>query len=497
MLFLERGPHHRATTQRDWLGDVSDPDAAEARGYWPEPLHAVVDGRGSTCSARSASGSAARRCSTRRCSSGPSATTSTRCPAARIRPAAGRSATTRFRPYFEAAEELSRSAAIPTRCAEVRRPRCGAAGALARRGRGVEALRRKGLHPYRKHVGVRYLPGCAECFGRMCPRRCKMDGRSAGVEPALATGRAALIDGCEVLALRGTRRTDQPGRGDARRRDGCASRRASCCSPPAALDSPRLLLASASEDWPRGCANESGLVGRNLMFHLNERFAALAAPPDRSGGPVGAISLRDFYREGHAPRPCSVDGTARRLRQHPPLLRHKFEPRSRRAPGCCGRCCACRQWRRGGLGRAQVFVGMLEDLPRAGNRVVFDSGRPAADRVRVRGHAGAAPAAARAFRALIRPRFGGSRTFFLSREPELNIAHCCGTLRFGDDPATSVLDPCCRAHGLDNLYVADASFMPTSNGVNPSLTIAANALRVADQMAAALRDARSRAAANG
>lgn len=69
---------------------------------------------------------------------------------------------------------------------------------------------------------------------------------------------------------------------------------------------------------------------------------------------------------------------------------------------------------------------------------------------------------------------------FLGILPDLNYGHPCGTLRFGDDPAMSVLDKDCRAHGLANLWVVDASFMPTSMGVNPSLTIAANALRVAD-----------------
>ena len=66
--------------------------------------------------------------------------------------------------------------------------------------------------------------------------------------------------------------------------------------------------------------------------------------------------------------------------------------------------------------------------------------------------------------------------------PELNFGHPSGTLRFGTDPASSVLRPDCRAHELCNLWVSDASFMPTSMGVNPSLTIAANALRVADAM---------------
>ena len=63
-----------------------------------------------------------------------------------------------------------------------------------------------------------------------------------------------------------------------------------------------------------------------------------------------------------------------------------------------------------------------------------------------------------------------------------NTTHQCGTLVFGDDPRTSVLDPVCKAHDLDNLYVVDASFFPSSAAVNPALTIIAQALRVADHL---------------
>jgi choline dehydrogenase-like flavoprotein len=63
-------------------------------------------------------------------------------------------------------------------------------------------------------------------------------------------------------------------------------------------------------------------------------------------------------------------------------------------------------------------------------------------------------------------------------------AHQAGTARFGTDPATSVLDLDCKAHELDNLYLADASFFPSIGAVNPTLTIIANALRVADRIAA-------------
>jgi choline dehydrogenase-like flavoprotein len=61
----------------------------------------------------------------------------------------------------------------------------------------------------------------------------------------------------------------------------------------------------------------------------------------------------------------------------------------------------------------------------------------------------------------------------------VNLGHVCGTCRFGTDPKTSVLDPHNRAHEVDNLYVVDTSFFPSSAGLNPSLTVAANALRVA------------------
>ena len=71
--------------------------------------------------------------------------------------------------------------------------------------------------------------------------------------------------------------------------------------------------------------------------------------------------------------------------------------------------------------------------------------------------------------------------------PISGTAHQAGTARFGTDPATSVLDLACKAHELDNLYVADASFFPSIGAVNPTLTIVANALRVAEVIKAWLR----------
>ena len=63
-------------------------------------------------------------------------------------------------------------------------------------------------------------------------------------------------------------------------------------------------------------------------------------------------------------------------------------------------------------------------------------------------------------------------------------SHQCGTVRFGRDPAEAPLDPFCKAFDLDNLYVVDASFFPSSAAVNPALTVAAQALRAGEHIAA-------------
>jgi choline dehydrogenase-like flavoprotein len=76
------------------------------------------------------------------------------------------------------------------------------------------------------------------------------------------------------------------------------------------------------------------------------------------------------------------------------------------------------------------------------------------------------------------------RSLYLGQDiPIGGTAHQAGTMRFGVDPAQSVLDTNCRAHEIDNLYVTDASFFPSIGAVNPTLTIIANALRVGDHIA--------------
>jgi choline dehydrogenase-like flavoprotein len=122
---------------------------------------------------------------------------------------------------------------------------------------------------------------------------------------------------------------------------------------------------------------------------------------------------------------------------------------------------------------------MSEDLPRAENRVTLAAGG------RIQLHY--QPNNIRAHRRLVREmkrilRRLGLWIVVTHSHQHRNTTHQCGTLVFGDDPATSVLDPFCRTHDVENLFVVDASFFPSSAAVNPALTIAAQALRVADHI---------------
>ena len=135
------------------------------------------------------------------------------------------------------------------------------------------------------------------------------------------------------------------------------------------------------------------------------------------------------------------------------------------------------------VSRAVDWLAMSEDLPHAGNRVtVAPDGR-----IRLEYQPNNTAAHARLVletrRLLGRLGYWSPKVFAHSTGAQ-NTTHQCGTLRFGTDPRSSVLDPFCRAHDVENLFVVDASFFPSSAAVNPALTIAAQALRVADHMIA-------------
>lgn len=351
-----------------------------------------------------------------------------------------------------------------------------------------QVLCRNGLDPYGLHVGIGYVPGCGECGGYKCPRRCKSDAQTIFIEPALRSGRATLLTHCEVMRLEAD---EGAVRQIVYRRHGAVSRISARAIVLAAgaYHSPALLLRSANEHWPDGLANRSGLVGCNLMFHANEWLAVWPKAGLSTDGPRKTIGFRDHYvQSGMRLGSVQSTGMTASFGNISAFLmgRLALSP-IRRIPGASkllklGALIAVRMF-----GHATIFVMLIEDFGMPDNRITLDSADPT--KIHVRYDVGSdLRRRARHARRLLKRSFRGARTLSLQSAVQLNLGHACGTCRFGTDPASSVLDADCRAHGLDNLYVVDASFMPSSGGTNPALTIAANALRVGDLLARRLRE---------
>jgi len=131
--------------------------------------------------------------------------------------------------------------------------------------------------------------------------------------------------------------------------------------------------------------------------------------------------------------------------------------------------------------RATLWASTIEDLPYYDNRVIADREAKNGMRFEYR-YPEELKKRVASFQKRIARILGPHKIFNLSGKNNINYPHVCGTCRFGDDPETSVLDRNNRAHDVVNLYVVDASFFPSSAGINPSLTIAANALRVAEEV---------------
>jgi choline dehydrogenase-like flavoprotein len=133
------------------------------------------------------------------------------------------------------------------------------------------------------------------------------------------------------------------------------------------------------------------------------------------------------------------------------------------------------------VSRATDWLAMTEDLPNPDNRVrVASDGRIVLEFSP--NNTGAHAQLVDRLREILGRLGYWSPKVFAHSAGAKNTTHQCGTLVFGTDPRASVLDPFCRAHDVENLFVVDASFFPSSAAVNPGLTIAAQALRVADHI---------------
>jgi choline dehydrogenase-like flavoprotein len=344
-----------------------------------------------------------------------------------------------------------------------------------------------GLHPFPLPVGLIYDESapqfspcirCATCDGYPCLVNGKADAHVVCVEPALRYPNVTLRTRTRVMRLD----TDGPGRAVTRvvtDRDGQAETYSAdlVVVSAGAINSAALLLASASEHHPAGLGNSSGVVGRHLMMHNNSSLIAFSKIPNPTKFQK-TLGVNDFYfgdpaDDGTFPYPL---GALQMLGKNDATL-IAFDAPDAEDPVDLAR-------------HSMDFWLTTEDLPLPGNRVLL--GRDG--RIQLRYTQTDAEAHRR-----LRGKFEGLLDAIQCRDTVLPgyhylggrlglnaVAHQNGTVRFGTDPATSALDLNCKLQDLDNLYVVDSSFFVSSTAVNPTLTIIANALRIADHIAGRL-----------
>lgn len=343
-------------------------------------------------------------------------------------------------------------------------------------GGAAEAL---GLRPFRLPLAINYAEGegrhacigCTTCDTFACAISAKND-IATGLLPRLIAAGMELRPETVVVKLHrlGARLTEVE----------CIDKRTNSTMrysadrivlAAGALSTPLLLMASGLPG-----ANPAGdAVGRYLVRHVNGMtFAVFPRLPDRGASFQKQLAITDYYfgpgDDAAADEPRGRLGTLQSVQGPPAALVRANTP-----------------WPVGWIvtplmSRITGLLAMAEDQPRADNRLQIDRERrdrfglprlTVMHRYTERDEAARNALLRRARRIL---RQAGGRVFYDHRIR--TFSHASGTVRAGLDPKTSPLDPWCRFRGIDNLFVTDASFMPTSGAVNPSLTIAANALRV-------------------
>jgi choline dehydrogenase-like flavoprotein len=358
-----------------------------------------------------------------------------------------------------------------------------------------DSLCKAGLHPFHLPLGIlldekdgRATPTsiCIRCDafdGFPCLLNGKADAQVVCVDPALAAHpNLTLLTNAYVSKLE----TDAAGRSvtglrvthDGHEESYAADIVVVACG---ALSSALLLLRSANDAHPNGLANGSDQVGRNYMRHNQSVLMALLREPNPTVFQK-TLAVSDFYFRsddwefplGLIQMCATSHGEQIRGEAMPEWLSWFPEmPFDKMAQ------------------HSMDFWLSSEDLPRPENRVsIGHDGRVILDITE--GNMEAHHRLKKKLEHLM--SVAGAHPVLLERKlylgkdiPIGGTAHQAGTLRFGRDPASSVLDVDCKAHGIDNLYVTDASFFPSIGAVNPTLTIIANALRVADRIADRMR----------
>lgn len=314
---------------------------------------------------------------------------------------------------------------------------------------------------------------CDTCDGFPCLVQAKSDAQVIAVDPALEQLNVHLLTHAYVERLE----TDPAGgsvtKVIASTGEGRQELTADVVVVAAgAINSAALLLRSANDKHPNGLANSSDIVGRHYMCHNNSALLAISKQPNPTTFQK-TIGLNDFYfRSDDWDFPL---GHIQMLGKSNAVMLEAEAPAF--APGMALDFMAK---------HAMDFWVTSEDLPQPENRVRLDDKgniRLEYKENNLEGH--------KRIVAKLKGMLGEIGcddkllpcSLYLGKKiPLAGTAHQCGTVRFGNDPKTSVLDVNCKAHDLDNLYVVDGSFFVSSTAANPALTIMANALRVGEHL---------------
>jgi choline dehydrogenase-like flavoprotein len=336
----------------------------------------------------------------------------------------------------------------------------------------VEQLKAQGLHPSPLPLGLREnCVFCNTCNSFPCKIHAKSDAEVCAVKPATSYPNVTLWTNATARKLF----TDRTGK-KVEAVEIEHGRRIEKVSAPliivscGAVNSAALLLRSSSDKHPRGLANSSGLVGRRYMAHLATMMQGFHPLKKNDTVFQKTVAINDFYWKG--PNSNYPLGQIQSQGRTHGVMAQTVVPQ---VP-----LWAYEMW----VARGVDWLAMTEDLPSPDNKVTLAEG----GRIRlsykpnnVRAHQELVNEAKRILKKL------GFWIVMTHSHKAKNTTHQCGTLVFGTNPGESVLDTYCRTHDVDNLFVVDASFFPSSAAVNPGLTIVAQAIRVADHIKRAFR----------
>ncbi len=340
-----------------------------------------------------------------------------------------------------------------------------------------------GLSPFPLPLGVRLdekdpvnsaCVRCNSCDGFPCLVNAKSDSQVVCIQPSLKYSNAMLLTGAYVRRIE----TSSSGREVTKvivEREGRTEEYSAgvVVVSAGAINSAALLLRSANDKHPKGLANRSDVVGRHYMCHNNSALLAISKKPNPTVFQK-TLAVNDYYHRGE-----DWDSPMGHIQM---LGKSDYEMLSMEAPTL-----APNMVLRTMASHSLDFWMTSEDLPDPSNRVTV-----AADgKLKLHYTANNEEGHQRLVKRLksMLNQIGCEDqhlipfNLYLGKKiPLAGVAHQCGTVRFGDDPNTSVLDRNCKAHEVDNLYVVDGSFFASSTAVNPGLTIIANALRVGEQL---------------